>query len=96
MKSYINKLSRKSVSNSVIAAKLGVSEGMIHRHRKRLNKLVDKAIYTHFFMKSPKLYNGSLKSLESVPTETFLDMLLRFLRHIFSPFHRVYVSFTYK
>ena len=45
MKDSINKIDREfGYSNSVLAKRLGVSEALIHKHRKNRNPLIDRSM----------------------------------------------------
>ncbi len=96
MKTYINKITRKGYSNVAIAKKLGVTAGLIHRHRKSFNPLIDKAIFTHFFTKKILIPTGKIKELGNVLPETFLQKVMRYIRGLFAPIWKGYMKLAYK
>jgi hypothetical protein len=84
-------------SNIVIAKELGVSAKLIHKHRKKFNPVVDRAIRNKFFTKFtkftkfPKLpYDREKTKIENVSEHTFIEKLKIFLRKIFYP---IYLSY---
>ena len=84
MKDAINCVDRQfGYSNEVLAHKLGVSAKTIHKHRKERKAIINRAIYSKFFMKRPKLPKDiKVKSISNVVYTRF-ELVLIVIRKFF-------------
>ena len=84
MKDAINRIDRQfGYSNEVLAHKLGVSAKTIHKHRKERKAIINRAIYSKFFMKRPKLPKDiKVKSISNVVYTRF-ELVLIVIRKFF-------------